>query len=116
MCLWSNIAILISKILENTRFNGGFQLFFLGCPLVVGILIFTRDHRREELLYSVSNFQTGEDAARQVKYFLSLIARKENGDRSAEILLNGFIYLHEDSCPNQQCHLKIYKKNVVLQL
>jgi hypothetical protein len=84
--------------------------------LVVGILIFAKDHRRDELLYSLSKFKTGEEVARQVKFFLSIIGRKENGDRSAEVLLNGFIYLHEDTCPNQLCHLKIYKKNVVLQL
>jgi hypothetical protein len=42
-------------------------------------LIFAKDHRRDELLYSVSKFKTGEEVARQVKFFLSIIARKENG-------------------------------------
>jgi len=82
--------------------------------LVIAITIFAKDHRRDELLKVAQNFQTGDEVARQVKFFLSIITKKENGDRNAEVVLNGYIYLHEDACPNSACYLKVYKKNVIL--
>jgi uncharacterized membrane protein YbjE (DUF340 family) len=46
VCLWSNIAILISKLLQNTSYNGGLQLFLLGTPLVIALTVFNRDQRK----------------------------------------------------------------------
>jgi hypothetical protein len=46
VCLWSNVAILISKLLQNTSYNGGLQLFLLGTPLVIALTVFNRDQRK----------------------------------------------------------------------
>lgn len=113
VCLWSNITILLSKILQHTSYNGGMQLFFLGIPIVVALTVFLKDSRKDEMMYNISKFHKGEDVVRQAKYYLQIIHKKETGDRNADILLNGYIYLHEDSCPNSQCQLKQYKKNVM---
>ena len=67
---------------------------------MIGLTIFHRDQRKDEMMLNISKFQRGDDIARQVKYFLQIIQKKEAGDRNADILLNGFIYLHEDNCPN----------------
>ena len=38
--------------------------------------------------------------ARQIRYFLSLVQAREGTDRNAEIILKGYIYIHEETCPN----------------
>jgi hypothetical protein len=54
-------------------------------------------------MYNITKFQRGDEIARQIKFFLQVIHKKEAGDRNADILLNGFVYMHEDNCPNNQC-------------
>jgi hypothetical protein len=47
---WANLVLFIAKILENTDFTGALQLYFLGLPLVIGSIIFTKDARMKLLL------------------------------------------------------------------
>ena len=48
--LWGNLVLILAKLLENTRFSGALQLYFLGLPLVIGLVIFDRDDRVNLLL------------------------------------------------------------------
>jgi hypothetical protein len=100
--LWANVALFIAKILEQTRFSGALQLYFLGLPLIIGLIIFDRDERVKLLLKNINNFQKGEEVALQIRYFLHLISTKDH-DRKNAIILKGYIYHHEDTCPNQEC-------------
>ena len=52
--------------------------------------------------------------ALQIRYFLHLIHTKEHNRRNA-IILKGYIYHHEDSCPIADCQLKLYK-NMMKQI
>jgi hypothetical protein len=61
--LWANFNLLIAKILESTEFSGALQLYFLGLPLIIGLIIFSKDERVELLLKNINNFQKGEDVA-----------------------------------------------------
>jgi hypothetical protein len=61
--LWANFNLLIAKILESTEFSGALQLYFLGLPLIIGLIIFSKDERIELLLKNINNFQRGEDVA-----------------------------------------------------
>lgn len=61
--LWGNLVLLLAKLLETTRFSGALQLYFLGLPLVIGLVIFDRDDRVQLLLTNINNFQRGEDVA-----------------------------------------------------
>lgn len=36
-----------------------------------------------------------------------------SGDRKNAIILKGYVYHHEDQCPNQECQLKQYKNSVI---
>lgn len=38
--LWGNFVVVIAKILESTTFDGALQLYFLGLPLITGLIIF----------------------------------------------------------------------------
>ena len=48
----------------------------------------------------------------QIRYFLHLVQTKDH-DRKNAIILKGYIYHHEDSCPNQDCQLKLYKIGII---
>jgi hypothetical protein len=61
--LWGNLVLFLAKLLETTRFSGALQLYFLGLPLVIGLVIFDRDDRVQLLLTNINNFQRGEDVA-----------------------------------------------------
>jgi hypothetical protein len=58
---WANISLIIAKLLEHTKYNGGIQLFFLGIPLVISIIVFTKDERIEMLMKNVANFNKSAD-------------------------------------------------------
>ena len=53
---WGNIVLLIVKILEKSKFNGGLQLYFLGIPLIVALVLFDKDNRMDVLLRNISSF------------------------------------------------------------
>ena len=61
--LWGNLVLFLAKLLEKTDFSGALQLYFLGLPLVIGLVIFDRDDRVNLLLQNINNFQRGEDVA-----------------------------------------------------
>lgn len=71
--LWANLVLFLAKLLESTDFSGALQLYFLGLPLVIGLVIFDRDDRVGLLLQNINNFQRGEDVAHQIRYFLHLL-------------------------------------------
>jgi hypothetical protein len=71
--IWGNIVLFLAKLLEDTEFSGAIQLYFLGLPLVVGLVIFDKDDRISLLLRNINNFQRGEDVAHQIRYFLHLM-------------------------------------------
>jgi len=54
--LWANLVLVLAKLLENTEFSGALQLYFLGLPLVVGLVIFDRDDRVNLLMQNINNF------------------------------------------------------------
>lgn len=39
--------------------------------------------------------------------------KQATGDRKNAIILKGYIYHHEDQCPNQDCQLKQYKNSII---
>lgn len=61
--LWANLLLIIVKILEHTDFTGGLQIYFLGLPLIVALVVFDKDKRVELLVKNLNNFQRGEEVA-----------------------------------------------------
>jgi hypothetical protein len=43
--LWGNFVLIVVKALENTEFDGGIQIYFLGLPLVGLMIVFGKDER-----------------------------------------------------------------------
>jgi hypothetical protein len=42
---WANIVLFITKVLYFTTFNGGLQLFLLGVPLIIALMVFKKEER-----------------------------------------------------------------------
>lgn len=95
--VWGNTVLIIVKLLENTEFDGGLQIYFLGLPLVILMIMYSKDERVKLLNSNINNFQRGEDIALQIRYFLNLVQTRET-DRKNAIILRGYIYHHEDQC------------------
>lgn len=67
--LWQNIVLTLCKILENSEFNGGLQIYFLGLPLMIGLIVCETDSRLVKiLLKKFSNILSGEELALQIRY------------------------------------------------
>ena len=77
-------------------------MFFLGIPLIFALIVFKKDERVDNLMLNVSNFLKGEEVMEQVRYFMQLVSKKDS-DRNSDIILKGYVFQHEDSCPNEQC-------------
>lgn len=63
-------------------------------------MFFTRDARKEMMMINPSTFQQDDEIAKQIRYYLHVLSLRDNGDRNAEIILKGYIYSHEETCPN----------------
>ena len=106
---WSTVVLFALKVLEHAQFNGGVYVFIIGTPIVVCIIITQRDHRFNLLMQNINKFQNGGAVLKQIRYFLELVDNKYK-DRKSNILLKGYIYLHEDYCTLAECPLKKYLK------
>ena len=106
---WSTVVLFVLKVLEHAEFNGGVYVFIIGTPIIVCIIITQRDHRFNLLMQNINKFQNGETVFKQIRYFLELVDNKYK-DRKSNILLKGYIYLHEDYCTLAECPLKKYLK------
>ena len=109
--LWSFVVLFFIKVLENAAFDGGIFLFFIGIPIVWVIVVTQNDERFKLLLTNVNKFQNGESVFKQIRYFLELVEAKYK-DRRSNILLKGYIALHEEYCTIADCPLKKYLKEI----
>ena len=106
---YSTVVLLLTKVLEKSQFDGGIFLFFIGCPIISYIILTQKDQRFKELLTNINKFDKGDYVFRQIRYFLEL-ADKKGKDRQSNILLKGYIYVHEETCVLSDCPLKKYLK------
>jgi hypothetical protein len=93
--------------LSNSNFNGCLELFFIGTPIIVAIILTQKNDKLGILLTNINKFQKGEQVQLQIRYFLEIVDQKDN-NRNSKILLKGYIFLYEDFCTLPECALKKY--------
>lgn len=54
--VWANFCLFLCKILEQTQFNGGLQIYFFGIPVIAGIIWLENDRRVELLCKNITYF------------------------------------------------------------
>ena len=108
---YSTVVLLLLKILENAAFDGGIFILIIGGFMVSYIIITQKDERFKLLLMNVNKFSEGDSVFKQIRYFLEIVDKSHN-DRKSNILLKGYIYVHEESCTNSECPLKTYLKEI----
>ena len=106
---WSSIVLFLVKVLEKSSFDGGIFVFIIGTPIIVVIIITQKKQRFSLLLQNINKFEDGASVFKQIRYFLELVDKKYK-DRKSNILLKGYIYLHEEYCTLPDCPLKKYLK------
>ena len=79
--------------------------------MVAYIIITQKDKRFNLLLMNINKFSEGGSVFKQLRYFLELVDKSHN-DRRSNILLKGYIYVHEESCTNSECPLKRYLQEI----
>lgn len=95
--LWTNFCLLISKLLEQTDFNGGLIMWIIGLPFLVMIMLSTKKSRIDTLLRSQVKFRSGEQIQGHLRYVLLLMKNQDN-DKNAYMLLIGYIEKHKEIC------------------
>ena len=108
---YSTVVLLLLKILENAAFDGGIYILFIGGFMVSYIIITQKDKRFKLLLMNINKFSEGNSVFKQIRYFLELVDNSHK-DRRSNILLKGYIYVHEESCTNSECPLKRYLQEI----
>lgn len=68
-------------------------------------MLYQKDSKVTLLMKNTNSFQKSEDAILYIRYLIHLINTKEI-DRNNDIILKGYVFHHEDLCPNEQCFLK----------
>ena len=58
--MWSNIVLLLTHLLSGTRFNAGLQIYVLGIPLIIALIVTRKDHRLRLLLLPDSQMYNPE--------------------------------------------------------
>ena len=111
---YSTVVLFLLKVLENAAFDGGIFILFIGGFMVSYIIITQKDTRFKLLLMNINKFSEGDSVFKQIRYFLELVD-KSHKDRKSNILLKGYIYVHEESCTNSECPLKRYLQEIEKQ-
>ncbi len=109
--MWSTSMLTIVMVAENDKFEGGIQAYLMGLPLIVLLMITKGDPRRDVLLKSIDEYDSGEQWYNKLRYYISFIQRKEMS-RDVSVQLKGYIYNHEEKCTAPNCPLKVYITNV----
>ena len=103
--VWANITLLLGQIFKNSSYNGCLPLFFLGIPIILLIVITTHKENMYLIQEDISRLNKPMLALKKIQYLLDLINQKEIS-RKASVLLKGYVYQHEITCPFQTCPLK----------
>lgn len=109
--LWTAIMLTFGKIMENSVFTEVILTWLLGIPLVLFLTLQTDDKRMNYLLINVNQFENGKEIINQVTYLLKLLDTQYS-DHNSAVLLDGYLEVHKQDCPEEACPLK--RKNKVL--
>jgi hypothetical protein len=119
---WTYLVILIAKVLETTTFNGSIYLLIVGYPLIITFSIIYYKKKSQNFIITNSNFTDVNEILIKLKYFKLLIESflsknknsksvKSNSLKKNEILLKGYISIHEENCHIEECPLKKFIEN-----
>ena len=109
--LWSATMLIFAKVMDSTAFSEAIITWLLGIPMIILLSIKIDDKRMDFLLINVNKFEKGKEIINQVTYLLKLLDTQHK-DHNATVLLDGYLEVHKQDCPDEECPLK--KKNKIL--
>jgi hypothetical protein len=119
---WTYFVLLVSKIMESSSFNGQIYLLLIGYPLIIIISVIYYRKKSQRFMITNSNFNDASEILTKLNYFKKLIesfisknknnkSSKQNDVKKNEILLKGYITIHEETCVIEECPLKKFLAN-----
>ena len=109
--LWSTAMLVVVMVAEDKKFEGGLQVYLMGLPLVILLMLTKGDPRRELMLKNIDDYDSGDLWYNKLRYYISFIQKKEMS-RDVSVQLKGYIYNHEEKCTIPNCPLKVYITNI----
>lgn len=114
--LWTFISLLLTKVVKCGIFTNGIYFNAIGYPLMIFISIFIS---RPNILIEIGSLSKINDEVdflikiRSLNEIISnvLCTSKQNPLRTkSDIILKGYISIHESTCINEDCPLKAYEE------
>ena len=109
--LWTVIMFIFAKIMVNTNFKEAIFIWLIGIPLVFIVNISNVDKRMSFFLINTDKFQSGHEIIYHIQYLEKLLSI-QNTNKSASLMLDGYLEIHKQDCFNEQCPCR--NKNKVL--
>ena len=103
---WSSFVLFIGQVFITTKFDGCIGLFFIGTPIVLFIVLTSQIHSTH-IIIDFNDTQNICTLINNLRCLIKLI-RKKDKTRKANIILKGYIFDFELSCPIKLCPLKQY--------
>ena len=119
---WTYFVLLMSKIFENYDINGMVYLLLFGYPIInFCFIIFINKNELEKEKIN-DRFDNVNNYLSKTNYKIKLIESFLDSNKSSlnnnnmeyqgnEIILKGLIQKHNESCINEDCHLKKFSTN-----
>ncbi len=90
--------------------NGGIVEWLGGLPFIGIIIVYGKQSNIEKLFSSNLKFRSGKELEGHITYVLQLVLNHKV-DKQAYMLLIGYIEKHKEICVEDDCPLKVPKKN-----
>ena len=107
--LWTAFMVFVCKLLESTSFTGGLVAWIIGLPFI-GIILWTSNKSKgSSLVSTTSRFKTSQELLDHLRFVLQLLDNFKT-DKTAYILLTGYMERHRETCDEHDCPLRVRKK------
>ena len=108
---WSFMTLLILKIFENFKFDGGLYLFSLGIIINILFCFCFNENNTNFLAVNFNNISSSVDSLNYIKQYLKIVEEKDIS-RNSLLIFNSFIEKAEEKCTNKRCVLKNYLESL----
>lgn len=105
LIFWNSFSLLLNKMLSTTKPIG--LILFILVSILITIIIFFSYGDEKGILFS-KNIESPEQGYIIITQLIDIISKIKLNDRSAKVILDGYILNHQSNCPFNNCPLKQY--------
>ena len=103
-------TLFFGKILNLLNFNGSIYFYLLSSFITIIFIVY---YKKKHIDFALIDFTAINNSYEYLEYILKFFLLVENRKvRNNIIILNNYIFTNEENCPNIDCPLKSYIKNI----